>query len=104
MVFIVDTQFDSIVYRDKAMSYVRQYHDNALTEKDYFGYISLDDSKQAALDEIILEPHSANKKLKQTLLKDIARREVDYVFASGGNKESSKSIRLERALELAYEW
>ena len=52
VVFIVDTQFDSVVYRDKAMKYVRSFYRNRLNEHDYFGYISLDDSQQAAQDEI----------------------------------------------------
>ena len=38
-----------------------------------------------------------------SLLEDIAKREVDYVFASGAG-ESGKSIRLESALEKAYDW
>ena len=47
VVFIVDSQFDSVVYRDKAMKYVRSFYRNRLNEQDYFGYISLDVSKQA---------------------------------------------------------
>ena len=41
--------------------------------------------------------------MKKNLLMDISKREVDYVFASG-NGENSKTIRLESALEKAYEW
>lgn len=40
--------------------------------------------------------------LKKRLLSDIAHRDMDYVFSSTG--DSPKTIRLERALELAYEW
>ena len=45
IVFIVDSQFDSVVYRDKAMKYVRDFFGEALSDQDYFGYISLDNSK-----------------------------------------------------------
>ena len=40
--------------------------------------------------------------MKMRLMKDIAEREVGYVNNSSG--QSNKAIRLERALELAYEW
>lgn len=101
VVFIVDTQFDSVVYRDKAMKTVKDLFKN-LDGEDFFGYISLDDTKQASIDEIILQKKAANKKMKMRLMKDIAEREVGYVNNSSGH--SNKAIRLERALELAYEW
>ena len=41
--------------------------------------------------------------MKKNLMKEIARREMSYVFATGAS-ESSKTIRLERALEKALEW
>ena len=42
-------------------------------------------------------------KMKKNLLRDISKREVDYVFSSGSG-ENSKTLRLESALEKAYEW
>ena len=98
----MDTQFDSLVYRELAMRYVKDFYNERLNEEDFFGLISLDESKQASKDEIILERRSANMNMKQNLMKDIADRDVDYVSSSAG--ESSKAIRLERALEKAYEW
>ena len=85
------------------MMYVRNFYDKRLDEEDFFGLITLDETNQSSKDEIILERHSANIKMKQNLMKDIATRDVDYVFASGAG-EHSKSIRLERALEKAFEW
>ena len=73
-----------------------------MDSEDYFGYISLDKSKQAEKDQIILERRDANKNMKRRLMRDISHRDMDYVYSNSG--ESSKTIRLERALELAYEW
>ena len=47
VVFIVDSQFDSVFYRDRVMKYVKGTFSKSLSDKDYFGYISLDDPKQA---------------------------------------------------------
>ena len=74
VVFIVDSQFDSVFYREKVMKYVKNFFGNQLNDKDYFGFISLEDSEQACLDEIIIERRSANKKMKMRLLKKIAKR------------------------------
>lgn len=74
VVFIVDTQFDSFVYRDKAMKYVNEVFRHRLDDEDYFGFISLDYSKQASEDEILIEKLAANKKCKQRLLREIAER------------------------------
>ena len=104
VVFIVDTQFDSVVYRDKAMKYVKDYYTTGLNDEDFFGYISLDESTQSSMDEIILERRAANMKMKSRLLKEVSERQVDYVFSGTGGESSSKTIRLERALEKAYEW
>lgn len=101
-VFVVDTQFDSVVYRDKAVKYVNDFFKN-LDPEDYFGYISLDENKRSSKDEIILERRGANELMKKRVLADIAKREIDYVFNQGSG-ESSKTTRLERALEQAYEW
>lgn len=101
VVFIVDSQFDSVLYRDKAMKYVSQFY-GQLTDEDYFGYISLDSSNYR--DEIILESTGMNRPLKKKLLKEFQKRAIDYVFNRGGQNESSKTLRLERALTQAYEW
>ena len=102
VVLIVDSQFDSVIYRDSAMKYVRQLFDG-LDPEDHFGYISLDETKRAAKDEIILERRSANEIMKERVLRDAKKREIEYVFSQGG-AETSKSLRLERALQRAYEW
>ena len=60
------------------------------------------DSKQSK-DEILLEVCNENKTLKNKLLRDVAKREINYVL-NLGNNIGSKKIRLERALEKAYEW
>ena len=51
----------------------------------------------------MLELCDSNKRMKNQLLRDVANREIDYVF-NLGNKIGSKKIRLERALEKAFEW
>ena len=104
IVLIVDTSYDSVVYRDKAMKYVKKLFEDKLDFEDYFGYISLDDSHQAGKDEIILDKKGKNTSLKKKLLKDIRKREIEYVFSSENKGDSNKVIRLERALEKAYEW
>ena len=85
------------------MKFVRSFYKNKLDDEDFFGFISLDSSEQACKDEILLDRRNTNMKMKKNLLWDISKREVDYVFASGSG-ESSKTIRLESALEKAYEW
>lgn len=41
VVFIVDSQFDSLFYKDSAMKHVMKCYEN-LADQDYFGLISLD--------------------------------------------------------------
>lgn len=91
-----------MVYRDKAVKYVNDFFKN-LDHEDYFGYISLDENRRSSKDEIMLEKRGANELMKKRVLADIAKREIDYVFNQGSG-ESSKTTRLERALEQAYEW
>jgi len=108
VVFIVDSKFDSVVYRDKAIKYVKDFYSQDLGKHDYFGFISLDDSKQATIDEIILQERDCNMSTKLNLLNDIAKRDVNYVFgttaASASGHSKTSGIRLESALEKAYEW
>ena len=105
VVFIVDTQFDSVVYRDKALRYVEKFY-SKLDGQDHFGYISLNSPQDMTKDEIRLEHCKKNKRLKEKIIADIAKREIEYVFnyEEGHRQKSSKTIRLERALEKAYEW
>ena len=87
------------------MKYVKQMFDDELNDEDFFGYISLDSNKQANKDEIILEKRSSNTKMKRRLMSDIRKREIDYTSSMGSQeKQSSKTIRLELALEKALEW
>ena len=87
------------------MKYVKQMFDEELNDEDFFGYISLDSNKQANKDEIILEKRSSNTKMKRRLMSDIRKREIDYTSSMGSQeKQSSKTIRLELALEKALEW
>ena len=52
-----------------------------------------------------MERRDANFKLKRRLIEDIAHREMEYVSHQHDSPQSSpKAIRLERALELAFEW
>jgi len=63
VVFIVDTEFSSVIYRDLANKYVKNFFKNNLTDKDHFGYISL--GKDAQLDQMILETKEMNTHLKE---------------------------------------
>ena len=74
VVFIVDTQFDSFFFRDRVMKYVNDYFSDELDDKDYFGFISLDEATRAGHDEIILDKRSASDKIKKNLLRGIANR------------------------------
>lgn len=79
VVFIVDTQFDSVVYRDKALKYVEKFY-SKLDRQDHFGYISLNSPQDMTKDEIRLEHCKKNKRLKEKIIADIAKREIEYVF------------------------
>ena len=50
VVFIVDTQFDSMIYRDRAMAYLRTFFKHRLDGEDYFGFISLEEHSRAEQD------------------------------------------------------
>ena len=79
IVFSVDSEYDSVVCRDIAMQNVNKFF-NSLGEEDHFGYISLQANSR---DDMILEKHSRNTKMKSKLLREISKREIDYVI--GGN-------------------
>ena len=102
VVFIVDSQYDSVFFRDKAMSYTREYFDKQLDENDYFGFIPL--SSQGLKNEIILEQRRANQHHKKKAMQDFAEREMDFVVHTSTNQKESKTIRLERALQKAFDW
>ena len=74
VVFIVDSLFDSFFFGDRVMKYVNDYFSDELDEKDYFGFISLDEANRAGHDEIILDKRSASDKIKKNLLRNIAKR------------------------------
>ena len=76
VVFIIDSQFDSVVYRDKALKYVKEYYRD-MEDNDYFGLISLDSKHQ---DEILLSECHSNKKLKCQVIEDIKQREIEYNY------------------------
>ena len=102
VVFIVDSQYDSVFFRDKAMSYTREYFDKQLDENDYFGFIPL--SSQGLKNEIMLEQRRANQHHKKKAMQDFAEREMDFVVHTSTNQKESKTIRLERALQKAFDW
>lgn len=56
VVFIVDTEYDSVVCRDIAMEHVTKFF-GALNEEDHFGYISLSNTSK---DDMILEKVTRN--------------------------------------------
>jgi len=104
VVFIVDSQYDSVFFRDKAMRYTREYFDNELEGEDYFGFIPL--SSQGLKNEIILEQRRANEHQKRQAMQDFAERGLDFVMHTGINQTQSNTttIRLERALQKAFDW
>jgi len=61
VVFIFDSQFDSVVYRDKAMHFVRKFC-KEMDAEDHFGFITLD--QKPLTDEVILERSGANHHVK----------------------------------------
>ena len=96
VVFIVDSQYDSVFFRDKAMTYTKDFFENELDGEDYFGFIPL--SSKSLKDEIILEKRSANEHIKKRTMKDFSEREMDFVVHAAGEGQKNKTIRLERAL------
>ena len=84
------------------MSYTREYFDKQLDENDYFGFIPL--SSQGLKNEIILEQRRANQHHKKKAMQDFAEREMDFVVHTSTNQKESKTIRLERALQKAFDW
>ena len=50
VIFIVDSQYDSVFFRDKAMKYTKEFFENELDSEDYFGFIPL--SSQSLKNEI----------------------------------------------------
>ena len=87
IVFIVDSQFDATVYRDKAYQYVKEFY-KGLSDEDYFGFISLD--QNASLNDIMLECGAKNKHIKQKVLEQASQREFDIVTHFGIQKKSMK--------------
>lgn len=104
VVFIVDSQYDSVFFRDKAMQYTKEFFDNECDGEDYFGFIPLVSTKSLANgNEIILEKRSSNEHVKKRTLKEFSEREMDFVVhASSANQ--NKTIMLERALQKAFDW
>lgn len=100
VVFIVDTEYSSVIYRDLANKYVKKFFKN-LSGKDHFGYISL--GKDAMLDQFNLEAKEKNTHLKEKFFQKMSEREPELVFSTfetGGAKQK----RLEKALERALTW
>ena len=53
----------------------------------------------------MLEKCHSNKAMKNKLLKSMAKREIDYVFSNQGTTGGyTKTNRLQKALEKAYDW
>ena len=74
VVFIVDTQFESVVHYEKAYSYVKQFF-KSLDDDDYFGFISL--GKANALDYSPLQQKQNNKMLQYKFIKMMKAREPE---------------------------
>ena len=67
--FLVDTEFSSIFYRDIAFKQLKAYYDK-LSPEDHVGFILL--GSQPNRDDIILERKDMNKHLKEKVLKKVA--------------------------------
>lgn len=88
VVFIVDTEFSSVVYMERANRYVKEFF-NGLNGKDHFGYISL--GKDAQLEQFPLEQKEKNTHLKEMFMKKMGEKEPELIFTtfeqvSGGTK------------------
>ena len=57
VVFIVDTEYSSVIYHDKANKYVKKFF-KQLDPEDYFGYISL--GKKGISDQSVLQKKEDN--------------------------------------------
>ena len=65
VVFIVDTEYTSVIYHDKANKYVKKFF-KQLDPEDYFGYISL--GKKGISDQSVLQKKEDNTELQYKFL------------------------------------
>jgi len=77
VVFIMDTEFESIFYKEKASSYISSYFDR-MAPDDYFGYISLE--KGLFSNDIVLEPKCRNTHTKRIFLEDANKKASELLF------------------------
>ena len=96
-VFIIDNEYQSIIFRDMAFRRMREFY-HTLQPDDYVGFLMM--GSKAEQDQVILEKKSANKHIKERVLNNFSRREPEFVLiGEHSEKHGHKSSRLERALE-----
>lgn len=100
IVFIVDTDFSSVVYKKKVAQYVKDFF-NEMSPTDCFGYISL--GKSSNNDEILLEPKERNTHIKTLFLKSMKHKESELLFL-GDRAMQTRKDRFEKALQKALDW
>ena len=72
VVFVVDTEYSSVIYQDLANKYVKSIF-KGLDGQDYFGYISI--GKNSGLDQCNLEKKGKNTHLKERFLRTMSKKE-----------------------------
>ena len=72
VVFIVDTEYSSVIYQDLASKYVQSIF-KGLDGQDYFGYISI--GKNSGLDLCHLEKKEKNTHLKERFISTMSKKE-----------------------------
>jgi len=77
VVFIVDTEYTSVIYHDKANKYVKKFF-KQLDPEDYFGYISL--GKKGISDQSVLQKKEDNTQLQYKFLQMMSEREPDLLL------------------------
>ena len=82
---ITDLEFDNIVRRDKACTYINNFFDS-LSGKDSFGFIGLGDKSQNL--EIPLEPKKRNPHVKKLILESISASEPSSFLKDNKFSES----------------
>ena len=94
---ITDLEFDNVVRRDKACTYINNFFDS-LSGKDSFGFIGLGDKSQNL--EIPLEPKKRNPHVKKLILESISESEPSSILKDNKFSES----KLQEALDKAMTW
>merc|ERR1712060_88910 len=97
IIFIVDIDYSSIFYKEKASQYVASFFDS-MQPTELFGYINLSNRGE----EMQLEPKARNTLTKQRFLRGMNSKSSEMLL--GDKKHDYQLDRLQDALQKALDW